>query len=225
MILVTNMTIYIFIDESGTLPDTKDKFVVLAAVATDNRLILNRFLEKSKKEIKFYSAGDKTRKLYLTALAKESVSIFTLSINKNRQKISDSPENYAVLSWLLLLDCLAYFRNEKTKIIFDRHFHRSTDEKKFISFLKKLFALDLDIASADSAKNPGVMAADMVAGSFLYNQTGKNNRFYRLLAGKIISEKTINWKEAKKKFIEAIKKLARTGTRAHPKRDYHNNTI
>ena len=56
--------IYIFIDESGTLPDPDNLSVVLTAVATENPQVLNRFRGKSKKEIKFYLSGEKTRKLY-----------------------------------------------------------------------------------------------------------------------------------------------------------------
>lgn len=164
------MTIYIFIDESGTLPDPKDRHVVLAAVASNNSFILNRFQGKSKKEIKFYSTGDNTRQKYLKLLAKEDVAIFTLAVEKSGRKIPDSPENYAVLSWLLLLDCLAYFPNQKTKIIFDRHFHRNVDEESFFNILRKISNLDLDAKSEDSAKNSGIMAADMVAGAFLYSQ-------------------------------------------------------
>lgn len=197
--------IYIFIDESGTLPDPKDRFIVLAAVATENPHLLNRFLGKSKKEIKFYSAGGKTRKLYLKTLAKEPVLIFTLCINKNGQTISDSPENYAVLSWLLLIDCFTSFRENNLEIIFDQHFNRQMDEKNLFRTMEKLFGKKLKIRSGDSSKELGIMAADMVAGALLYKQTGKMNDFFDLISNKIASEKIINWKEAKRNFIERLK--------------------
>ena len=128
-----------------------------------------------------------------------------LSIFKNTQKIADSPENYAVLSWLLLIDCLAYFKKNELEIIFDRHFYRLVDETKFFEILKKLLGQKLKIKSGDSTKEKGIMAADMVAGAFLYSQNGKTDKFYNLVKNKVISEKIINWKEAKRNYCEALK--------------------
>ena len=207
------MTIFIFIDESGTLPDQKNKCVVLSAVATSNTESLSRLLQKTKKqsktrkglEVKFYSAGNKTREFYLSFLVKEKISIFNLAINKGSQKIPDFPENYAVLSWILLLDALAYFKKDNVKIIFDRHFQRAVDETKFFEILQKLIGRKIKATSADSLREPGLTAADMVAGAFLYAQSGKQVKFYEIVKTKVISEKVVNWKEAKRRFVEALK--------------------
>lgn len=204
------MNIYIFIDESGTLPDPNDRRVVLVAVAADNREIFTEIYKKMPKirkarELKFYSAGEKTKEAYLNNLAKENVAIFTLAVDKKSQKIADTPANYAVLSWLLLLDCLAYYRNDELKLVFDRHFHRRVDENSFFKTLQKLLGRKCGLESADSRKETGITAADFVAGAFLYSQNGKSTQFYKIIEKKIISEKVVNWKEAKKKFIEALK--------------------
>jgi len=198
--------IFIFIDESGTLPDPKDLIVVLVAIETNDPVIFEKILKPRRaKEFKFYSAGDQGRKLYLESLAKKDISIFTLAVKKSSQKIIDSPQNYAVLSWLLLIDCLASFGHANLEVIFDKHFQREVDEKNLFSVLQELLGLKLKIRSADSKKEPGITAADMVAGAFLYAQSGKTEKFYRLVKEKVISEKVINWKEAKKNFIEALK--------------------
>ena len=42
----------------------------------------------------------------------------------------------------------------------------------------------------------------MVAGSLLWKQTGKDNQFYKIIKGKIVEEKIVNWKEAKKWFVK-----------------------
>ena len=207
------MTVFIYIDESGTLPDPKDKVVVLAAVACTNKTALLKLLQKTKKlprvnrseEIKFYSAGNKTRYFYLNNLAKEDVSIFTLKINKGSQKIEDSPENYAVLSWLLLLDIGAYFKSSRLDVIFDKHFGKAVDETTFFKILRQLLDSKNKTTSADSKKEPGITAADMVAGACLYSQVGKDRQYYELIKRKVISEKSVNWKEAKKRFLQAIK--------------------
>lgn len=222
------MTIYIFIDESGTLPDPKNNVIVLAGVATnlpkDLAKVLNSIKKRPnpnrksqmKREIKFYTAGNRTRTGYLKLLRNLNVAIFALAVQKGRQIITDSPENYAVLSWLLLIDCFAYYKKEKIHLIFDRHFHNKTDERKFFLTLENLFGKPLSQETADSLKNPGITAADMVAGSILSFQINKNPEFYKLIEEKMTSLKIIHWKEAKKQFINAIKKLARTGVNTHP---------
>jgi len=62
----------IYIDESGTLPDPNDKLVVVAAVGTPSPERIDIILKQAKKktslkkstgELKFYTAGDKTKKL------------------------------------------------------------------------------------------------------------------------------------------------------------------
>lgn len=161
-----------------------------------------------KREIKFYTAGNRTRTGYLKLLRNSNVAIFALAVQKGQQIIADSPENYAVLSWLLL--------KEKIHLVFDRHFHNRTDERKFFLTLENLFGKPLSQEAADSLKNPGITAADMVAGSILSFQINKNPEFYKLIEEKITSLKIIHWKEAKKQFVDAIKKLARTGVNTHP---------
>lgn len=59
----------------------------------------------------------------------------------------------------------------------------------------------MDIFHADSLKEPVVNTADMIAGSVLWKQTGKDNKFYEIIKSKILIEKTISWKDAKKWFI------------------------
>lgn len=79
------------------------------------------------------------------------------------------------------------------------------DETRFFTVLQRLIGRKVKVKSADSLKEPGLTAADMVAGAFLYTQSGKETKFYALIKNKIISEKIINWKEAKRKFIEGLK--------------------
>jgi hypothetical protein len=40
----------------------------------------------------------------------------------------------------------------------------------------------------------------MVAGAVLANETGKNSEFYKIFEKQIISEKRLNWVEAKRRF-------------------------
>lgn len=174
--------IFIYVDESGTLPDPKGPIVVIAAVATylNNQLILPKKSIKSKSgEVKFYNSGENTKKKYLG------------------QKIPDTPENFAAICSLILHDCLSYYSDCLISIIFDRHFHRSSDREAFDEIIKKLISQNITISHVDSLKEPAVNTADMIAGSLLWKQTGM-----------------VNWKEAKKWFVK--QKLARTGVNTHP---------
>lgn len=218
-----NKHLFIYVDESGTLPDPKDPVVVVAAVATYSpyELVLpkksaSKILRKENvREIKFYKAGVNTKTKFLTILAKLDVKIFVLILEKNGKKIPDSPENFAIACALVLRDCLDYYQNSVKSIIFDRHFHNQLDREKFDSVLKKLIGENLSISHADSLKEPAVNTADMIAGSLLWKRTGKDDQFYKIIKNKIVEEKVVNWKEAKKWFIN--KKLARTGASTHPK--------
>lgn len=130
--------ITIFIDESGTLPDPKDKVVIVAAVGTN------------------------------LPQAKQNLAIFTLTVEKNGQKIADSPENFAFLCWLLLKDCFLFYKENVKQIIFDRHFHKTKDQQNFNQTLISLLGKKVAINHADSLRDQRLNTADMVAGSMLW---------------------------------------------------------
>jgi len=219
--------ITIFIDESGTLPDPKDQVVIVAAIGTNipNKLthitkVTRKYLRKSNKnisEIKFYKSGEKTKKKFLQELAKQQLEIFTLTIQKEGQKITDSPDNFAILCWFLLEDCLLFYQNQVSKVIFDQHFHRQKDQIKFNQKLTELLGQKFNINHVDSQKEPGITAADMIAGSMLWLKTGKDQQFYHLFKKLIISEKVINWKQIKKIFFN--KKISLNRCKHPSKRD------
>lgn len=216
-----NITIYI--DESGTLPDKADRLVVVAATSTTqpNKLInpkkSARRLTESKKisEIKFYRSGDNTRIKFLKSLAKQDLEIFILCVEKEGRSIADTPENFALLCWLLLEECQLFHREKIKDVIFDRHFHQSKDRNSFDSTLYRLLnRKDLTFIHEDSQKIPQINTADMAAGSYLWFKKEKTSKFYEIIKAKIVSEKTVTWKQIKTRFWN--KKLNRTGARAHP---------
>lgn len=96
--------VFIYVDESGTLPDPKDPAVVIAAVATyspnklllTNKTVIKKLHSNNTKEIKFYTSGRNTKKKFLTVLAKQDIQIFTLILEKHGKNISDTSENFAI---------------------------------------------------------------------------------------------------------------------------------
>lgn len=220
--------ITIFIDESGTLPDPQNKTIVVAAIGYH---LPEKFIEINRKvrqklralkhktemiEIKFYQAGNYTKQIYLRECAKLPIDIFALIVDKKGQKIPDTPENFAALSCILLRDCFLFYKNQIKKIIFDKHFHQVTDLEKFDYILKTFLGSQLDIKHVDSSVDIRVNSADMIAGSLLWKYTNRDIQFYELIKDRIVSERILNWKEAKKSFLEKIKNLTRTGASTHP---------
>lgn len=116
------------------------------------------------------------------------------------RKITDTPEHFAFLCWLLLNDVLSFYPDIK-EIIFDRHFSRDYDIEQFNKFLRRLLPQLPDIQHVDSKKVKRVNIADMIAGAVLANETGKNKKYYKMFEKQIISEKRLNWVEAKRKFL------------------------
>lgn len=221
--------ITILIDESGTLPDPKDKVIIIAAVGTEMPAKLIEITQKIRKklkarkkkeiisEIKFYNASEKTKTEFLKELSKCPIDIFILIVNKNGQKIPDTPENFALLCYLLLEECFLFYQEDIKEIIFDKHFHKKQDLEIFNRTLQKLLDKKVLLKHVDSEKDIIVDNADMVAGSALWAYTGKSDKFYKIIKNRIISEKILNWKEAKRKFLEKLKNLTRTSASAHPK--------
>lgn len=216
-----NKDITIYIDESGTLPDPRDPAVVVAAVSTQSpgrlrpvaKIIRKRYAKNNPPEIKFYRSGDKTKRKFLEKLANQDVEIFVLIVEKQNQSISDSPENFALLCWLLLEDCFLYYRSQIKQVVFDRHFSRAIDQDKFNQVLTDLLNKPLSPVHVDSQTEPLVNVADMVAGSVLWAQTGKDNVFYQIIRSKIVSERVIKWKQIKTRFWQ---KKTRRNRRRRP---------
>lgn len=205
--------ISIFIDESGTLPDPNDEVIIVAAVGSEipQQLLdivksVRKYLKTTHRvtnEIKFYRSGENTKVKFLKALTEKPIEIFVLVVEKNHQKISDIPENFATLCWVLLNECLLFYKENTIKeVIFDKHFDRENDQKEFNKILTLLLGRKLSILHVDSKEDLRVSAADMVAGSILWYKKGKSSKFYQLLKEKVVIEMIINWKEAKRKFFD-----------------------
>lgn len=206
--------LYCYVDESGTLPDKNDRVIVMAAVGTDlpqalidiswqvRKEIKSRKRAENISEIKFYRAGDKTRRNYLKKLSDCNVDIFALIVDKQGQSIPDNPENYAVLCYLLLEECLMFYQGALKTVIFDKHFHKPKDQDLFNAILSDLLNGRFSFLHVDSNENVTVNAADMVAGCLLWKYSGKSSKFYDLISNRIITETIVRWKEAKRRFIE-----------------------
>lgn len=209
----------IFIDESGTLPDPKDKFIVISGVGIkkikEAENIISRTLTSLHRrkievqEIKFYHAGQKTKRQFLSGIVSTNFEMFILVVDKKGRKIADSPENYALLVADLINEINLWYKSEEIDLVIDRHFYRRIDQERFQQILKKKVNKDLkyQMKQVDSKQNPLVNVADMTAGAVLWKYSGKDLEFYNLIKENIIIEKIISWPEIKRKSINQNKKL------------------
>ena len=201
----------VFVDESGTLPDPKDRVIVVAAVGTNFPERIERIIRTVRKsgkfrkevgEVKFYTSGDKSKILFLEKVVEESFDISVLTVEKMGRKIPDTPKHFALLCWLLLTDVFNFYPDIVEKAVFDKHFHKKEDIEVFNKVLKNLVGRKLPpIKHVDSEEDRKVNVADMVAGAVLAREAGKGRRFYEIFKEQVISETRINWPEAKRKLF------------------------
>ena len=209
----------IFTDESGTLPDLKDKFIVICGVGIkkikEAKNIISRILASLRrrkikiKEIKFYYAGQNTKRQFLSGIISANFEIFALVVDKKKRKIADTPENFSILVAELVNEINLWYKVEKIDLVIDRHFHRKIDQDKFNRSLKTKISktLKYQIKHIDSQQNVLVNIADMVAGATLWKYSGKDLQFYNLIKENIMVEKIVNWPEIKRKSSRQNKKL------------------
>ncbi|MDI6602733.1 MAG: DUF3800 domain-containing protein [Patescibacteria group bacterium] len=204
---------YVLIDESGTLPDPKDKFIAIAGVGLkkikEGENLISRILKLLRerkikiKEVKFYYAGERTRKQILSGIVLANFEIFAVIIDKKRRNIVDIPENFALLVSELINEINLWQPVKSLKIIIDRHFQKKIDEKNFNKFLQKNLKRNLicSIQHVDSQQNFIINLADFVAGAILAKYNKNNLQFYNIIKDHILLEKIINWPELKRKSL------------------------
>lgn len=204
---------YILMDESGTLPDPKDKFIVIAGVGIkkikEAGNLMSRILKSLRqrkikiKEIKFYYAGERTKRQILSGIVLAGFEIFAIIVDKKRRKIPDKPENFALLVSELINEVNLWQSGRNLKIIIDRHFYRNIDEKNFNKFLQRNTKGDISysIQHIDSQHSFIINLADFVAGATLSKYNKNNVQFYDIIKENILLEKTVNWPELKRKSL------------------------
>ena len=204
---------FVLIDESGTLPDVKDRFVAIAGIGLEkikegenliNRTLKSLRREKNKiKEVKFYYAGERTKRRVLSGIVSAEFEVFTVVVDKKGRKISDTPENFALLVGELISEINFWNPERNLKIIIDRHFCKKDDERNFNKFLEENTKrnISFSIQHIDSQQNFIVNLADFAAGAILAKYNKNNFQFYDIIKESILLEKIINWPELKRKSL------------------------
>ncbi len=197
----------ILIDESGTLPDNRDKFIVLAALISTDSISLAKILPKFRKklpkkgarkkeiivpELKFHYAGSLTRKKVLENITKENVKIYALIIDKLNRKIADTPDNYSKLLKALLE--LISGKEEFVIAHIDKHFNSKIKIEALQNKIKISFP-KIEILQIDSLTDSRIDLADFIAGAFLRKYNLSDPSFTEIISSKIVKEKLVKWNE------------------------------
>lgn len=205
---------YILIDESGTLPDPKDRFIVIAGVGIKDlkeaRNLVSRILKSLRqrririKEVKFYYAGERTKRQILSGIISAGFEIFVIAIDKKGRKIADTPENFSLLVSELVKEINLWQPERDLKITIDRHFHKKSDEKQFNKFFQADMKgiLNYNIEHADSQQNLVINLADFIAGTILAKYNKGQLQLYDIIKESILLEKIVNWPELKRKSLK-----------------------
>ncbi len=202
---------YIFIDDSGALYDPNEPIVtVVALVVRDlstiqwiTRRIRRDVMHRSSEphlpsEFKFYNTTAQVRGRVLSALAKESVEIYTLSVHKGRQRVEDTVENFAALLCALLGQCLP--SGEALRLVIDSHFSQKEKETRLADLIREGFGLEALPMFADSKKNSMIQLADFVAGAIRYAHTGRSTVYYEFIRLRVVENELRTWKEVKREW-------------------------
>jgi hypothetical protein len=212
----------LFIDESGTLPDQADRFIVICAVAVkeikEAENVINRVLDSLRqtrdslklKELKYYHSRDAVKRIFLAAIVAAGLEIFVLAVDKKGRKIPDKPENFAILLSELLSEVFLWYGSKKLDIIIDKHFSRNKDQEEFNKILKQNISYGTqwrleNIHHVDSQSNLSVNIADMCAGAVLWKYSRGKDQFYNMVKDSILTEKITNWPEIKRKDLSKNK--------------------
>lgn len=197
----------IFIDESGTLPDPTDRYIVLAALVAPNPQGLEKILPKFRKktplkgarkkekkapEFKFHYVGDITRRKVLEEIITKEVKIYLLVVDKMGRKIADTPQNYGKLIKNLIPKLLK--KEYPKEIYIDKHFGHKYDAEKLQSILDSI-SNKVSFLQVDSVTDPRIDLADFIAGATLRKFRVEDETFYKIISKKITWEKIKKWNE------------------------------
>lgn len=218
---------YIFVDDSGTLSDPNEAVVTVVALITRNPSALQWIIRRirrdvkcqhseksSPSEFKFYNTTSEARGRVLAALANTNVQVHALSAHKGRQRIEDTPENYAILLCALLEECMPPAGNLPVLLI-DQHFSQETKRTALSRLVQSALGLHAVPKFVDSRNNPFVQLADFAAGAVKYAHTGRSTVYRGFIEPRIAADELRTWRDLKREWLERVREKEKWQT---PKR-------
>lgn len=209
--------VYAGIDESGSLSAETSYFTVAAIVTGDLKPLQNiipraalrsgkhqKRLRKTVSELKWSNASLRIRSDVLRHLAEVDVEVFALTAHKANRRITDSPENYAILICELLQSVHRVHPN--AAIFLDRHFTSISQIAVVNTMIYRHWAEPgaLTLAQVDSHLNSLVQLADFAAGC-IYAWHARQETTFDLIRGKISADKIEAWQSIKARWKHGAK--------------------
>lgn len=213
---------YAYSDDSPTLSGQENRLAVAAVVTlkagnkrlaripkrTRQRIMSKKLRQLS--ELKFSNSDEKTRLRMLQMIAKTPVEIFTLVVDKEGRRVSDSPLNNGVV----LGNATAAVLKEKGRVSWtpDRKFVNPDDTAQYLDTAVRVAANKAPSGflvmkePVDSRREALVQLADFVVGAVSYKYNWNDDHYYQIIKKRIVLEKLVRWRDIKTDYIRQQKR-------------------
>lgn len=213
---------YAYSDDSPTLSGQENRLAVAAVVTLkvgDKTLVRipkrarRRIVDKKLHqlpELKFYNSDEKTKVRMLRMIANTPAEIFTLVVDKEGRRISDSPLNNGVV----LGNAAAVVLREKGKVSWtpDRKFVNPDDTAQYLDTAIRVAASKAPSGflvmkePADSRREALVQLADFVVGAISYKYNRNDDHYYQIIKKRVVLEELVRWRDIKVDYIRQQKR-------------------
>jgi len=200
---LSEINIYAYLDEAGSLPDGPGHFVIAILLTTRPRSLqkvirkarqkMKRAAQKRRRriqELKFHNASDPTRRRVLESLRDKEAEIFLLALELENS-VPDTPENYARAVWAILQDCLE--RYPALSLTVDLHFNVAERRTAFDRWIEERAKRPVTITHKDSQRDNLLQLVDFVAGATYQKYARGNQAYWEIFARRVVVERAIKW--------------------------------
>lgn len=200
-------SIHIYLDESGDLGFNSESsnHIVIALLITKSpykierciKRIRQRKLKKKLKElpeIKFNKSSNHIREKTLACIAKESIEIAYIVLDKNGLNPGRQHHKQEVYNFITgyLLSCLPYGNTTRSKLVVDKRISSKVIRADFDQYVKQKASFKVEITHENSEYNKCLQAVDFIAGAIFRKYESSDNRFYDIIKDKIkVAEKLL----------------------------------
>lgn len=216
---MTKQLVYGFLDESSSLHDKAFFFCVdIISTSEKTNKQLQNILRKARRkivkkklksltELKFYNSDEKTRVFVLTELAKQDVSIFALTVDKEGRRVDDTPENYGMVVGATIAELLEKFPSLSLTV--DKKYTSLKQQDEFLQTsqetINKIGPKGSFVSfnpPADSRRDSLVQLADFVAGAMNFKYNQQDSHYAEIIEKKTVVDKVEKWTELKKRIVK-----------------------
>ena len=220
--MINKVLHYAYSDDSPTLTSPEDYLLVAVVVtlkAGDKKLtkipkrvrqkLLGKKLQQLPK-LKFSNSDEKTRLRMLQMIADEDVEIFALVIDKGGRRINDSPLNNGIV----LGNAAAMVLEKKPHVSLtpDKKFTNPNETARYLETATKVIADKVPAGvlllkePVESRRESLIQLADFVVGAVNHKYNRENERYFKIIEKKVVSEKQVRWVDIKADYIRQQKR-------------------